>query len=288
MTEPTPSTDEPWTFERIARERPQLAPLAGLHALLAETTARVVAGQGVANFHPRHPGTPAVHWVLGTPLFDACDQRALLAPTITLFGALAATLSDAFPDTAPALSELRAAVSRTDFPWTRHVAKFRDGLAAGAVPHAGLFRFLLWRALAAPLSHLAAATSPPHPDRWKRPACPYCGLAPVVQIAEPGSSRHFLCVLCGGDWRTADLACAACGDDRLDQWLVVAQRDLGPATLEACGTCRTAVKVLPRALLIPGAPVALEILTVGLDLLAREQEGVEREQAPLAAVFPPP
>jgi hypothetical protein len=229
-----------------------------------------------------------VHWVLGTPLFDACDQRALLAPVITLFGALAATLGDAFPDAGSALVELRTAVSRNDFPWSARMAKFRDPLPADVVPHGGLFRFLLWRALSVPLSHLAASTSPPHPDRWKRSACPYCGLAPVVQIAEPGSSRHFLCVLCGGDWHSADLACAACGDERLDKWLVVAQRDVGPATLEACGTCRTAVKVLPRGMLGPGAPVALEILTVGLDLLAREQEGIEREQGPLAAVFPPP
>lgn len=300
MTESDPADappvpdDRPWTLARIAAERADLAPLADLHRLLAETADRVVAGEGAASFHPRHFGAPATHWVLGKALIDGCDQRALLVPIITLFGALARTLQNAFADTGRSVDELRTAVAADDFPWAERIAKFRDPLPADVVPHAGLFRFLLLRAIATPLAHLARATSPPHPDRWIRAACPYCGFPPVAQVAQSGGSRHLMCVLCGGGWTWADLGCVGCGSEMNDRWTVVAHRELGPASLESCGTCRTTLKVYPPVLVEAGTSgtcepiVALEILTVGLDLLAREQEGLQREQAPLAAVFPPP
>ena len=286
--------DRPWTLERICDERPDLAPLANLHRLLAETAERVVAGEGAASFHPRHTGAPATHWVLGNALFDGCDQRSLLVPLITLFGALARTLQNAFPEVGPAVEELRTAVSADDFPWADRIAKFRDPIPGDVMPHPALFRFLLLRALATPLAHLARATSPPHADRWIRAACPYCGFPPVAQVARPGSSRHLLCVLCGGGWTWAEPGCVGCGSALSGEWRVVANRDLGPASLESCGTCGTTLKVFPPLLVEARSSgacepiVALEILTVGLDLLAREQEGIQREQAPLGAVFPPP
>jgi formate dehydrogenase formation protein len=283
-----PDAAQPWTLERVAAERPDLAPMAHLHAVLAETSRRVAEGLGVAQFHPQFPGTPAAHWVLGKSLFEGCDRRTLLAPTITLFGAMLKSLADVFPPVAQAAVELRAAVSRDDFPWDARIERFRTPLRPDEMPHAALFRFLLFRALAVPLAHLARAHSPPHPDRWLQLSCPYCGVPPAAQIAQTGGARKLLCVLCGGTWETRDLACVSCGEEDRGKALVLASREAGPASFEACSTCRLALKVFAPGELVPGPPVALEILTVGLDLLARDQEGIERNETALAALFPPP
>jgi formate dehydrogenase maturation protein FdhE len=96
-----------------------------------------------------------------------------------------------------------------------------------------------------------------------------------------------LCVLCGGRWETSETVCAGCGERDLSKFRVMANRDAGPATIESCGGCGTAVKVFSASDLVWGPPVALEVATVRLDLLAERDEDTFRDPVALAALFPP-
>lgn len=277
-------TNEPWTLERIEASRPDLAPLARLHRILDETTQRFARHS--PPLHPKFTGVPAIHWLAGRSLFDA-SNRAALAPAIAaLFAELGRATSSAFPETSAAVDEILAATARPGFPWTARIVAFRDVPEPGAVPHPELFRFLLLRAVALPASHLPSSLSPPHAERWLRTSCPFCGMPAAASVAGQGSGRTLLCVLCGGRWVREGLGCLACGEERRETQLVLADRALGPASLEACATCRFAVKVFSPGDVPDAAPVALEVLTVHLDVLARSDD-LSRDATALAAVFPP-
>lgn len=268
-----------WTFARVAAEKPELGPLARLHEALA------AAARG-ADADPRFDGTPAVHWVRGTSVLDASDREALAAPVASAFARVARAAAESVDGVRAAAEEILEATSRPGFAWTERIAAFRDVPDETAVPHPALFRFLLLRAIAAPASRLARSLSPPHPERWLRAACPYCGVPAAASIAEQGGGRTLLCILCGGRWRREGLECLTCGEERSDTRLVLAARELGPASLEACATCRGGIKVFAAPDVPDGPPVALEVLTVHLDVLARA-ERISRDETALAAVFPP-
>lgn len=274
-----------WTLERVAQARPEIAPLARLHAAIGESVARVALDLRIAA--PPFAGTPALHWLEGRALVDAADPRVLAAQAAPLFHAAAAAASAVAPGASRAIEEMLREAAGPGFSWEARVASFREIPEAGETSHPALFRFILLRALAPAAGLLAAAHSAPHPQRWLRSSCPWCGLPAAASIAGEGGGRTLLCLLCGGAWRREGLECIACGEERADTRLVLADRELGPASLEACATCRGALKAFARADLGEGPPVALEVLTVHLDVLARSQ-GYSREDAALAAVFPPP
>lgn len=279
-------TDEPWTIARIERERPDLAPLARLHRELDATARRFDTSKNAA-LHPSIGGAPATHWMAGRSLFDSANRAALTPSVSALFTELAQTTRVVVPDASAAIGEILSAASAPGFPWPARIVKFRDVPDAAAVPHAALFRFLLMRAVAVPAEHLARSLSPPHPDRWRSSNCPYCGVPAAASVAGQGTGRTLLCVLCGGRWRREGLDCIACGDERPESRLVLARRELGPASIEACGACRSAFKVFADADLPYGPPTALEVLTVHLDVLAGSDD-LARPETALAAVFPPP
>lgn len=268
-----------WTFARVAAAKPELGPLARLHEALA-------AAAGGADADPKFEGTPAVHWVTGTAVLDASDREALALPVAAAFARVARAAAGSVEGVRAAAGEILAVTSRADFAWTARIAAFRDVPEDGVVPHPALFRFLLLRAIAAPAARLARSLSPPHPDRWMRAACPWCGVPAAASIAGEGGGRTLLCVLCGGRWRRDGLDCLTCGEERSDTRLVLAARELGPASLEACATCRGGLKVFAAPDVPDGPPLALEVLTVHLDVLARAQD-VSRDETALAAVFPP-
>jgi formate dehydrogenase maturation protein FdhE len=273
---------EPWTFDRVAEAKPELAGLARLHAVLDEVARRFDEQHHVA-LHPNFTAAPATHWLAGRSLFDSSNRAALSPAVAALFDALARAAADAFPETRGAVEEMRAAA----VAWPQRLVSFRDVPDDDSVPHAALFRFLLLRAVSVPAAHLARSFSPPHQDRWKRGACPYCGVPAAAAVAGQGAGRTLLCVLCGGRWPREGHDCVACGEERPETRMVLADRGLGPASLEACATCRSGIKVFAPADVPHGPPVALEVLTVHLDVLAKAQ-GYAREEAALAAVFPPP
>jgi formate dehydrogenase maturation protein FdhE len=278
-------TDAAWTLERVAAEHPELAPLARLHAALADAARRFAAQHGAA-LHPSFTGTPAIHWLAGRSLLDSSNRAALVPAVAALFETLARATADAVPETRAAVDEMLAATSRAGFAWPARLVTFRDVPEDADVPHAELFRFLLLRAAAVPGAHLARSWSPPHPERWLRAACPWCGVPAAAAVAGQGSGRTFVCVLCGGRWRREGLECVACGEERRETQLVLADRELGPASLEACKTCRFAIKVFAPGDVADDAPLAIEVRTVHLDVLAKS-DGLSRDESALAAVFPP-
>jgi len=278
-------TDAPWTLERVAAERPELAPLARLHRALDDAAQRFSSQRGAA-LHPSFTGTPAIHWLAGRSLYDSANRAALVPAMSSLFDALARATADAVPATRPAVEELLAATSRAGFAWPARLVKFRDLPEETDVPHPALFRFLLMRAVSVPAAHLARSWSPPHPERWIPAACPYCGVPAAASVAGQGSGRNLLCVLCGGRWHRDGLECISCGEQRRETQLILAGRELGPASLEACNTCRFAIKVFAAGDVPEEAPVAIEVLTVHLDVLAKS-DGLSRDDVALAAVFPP-
>ncbi len=278
-------TDTPWTLDRVAAAKPELAPLARMHAALG-VAARRVAVERAVELHPTFTATPAIHWLAGRSLFDSSNRAALVPAMTALFEALCRATCEAVPGTQGAIDEMLAAASRPGFAWPARLVGFRDVPDAGDVPHPELFRFLLLRAVAVPAGHLARSLSPPHPERWLRAACPYCGVPAAAVVAGPGTGRDLVCVLCGGRWHRAGTECVACGEERAETRLVLADRELGPASLEACSTCRYALKVFAPSDVPEAAPIALEVLTVHLDVLARSDD-LSRDSVALAAVFPP-
>ena len=277
-------TDEPWTLDRVEAARPEVGPLVRLHRVLGDA-ARAFEARGVP-LHPRFTGTPAIHWLAGRSLLDASNGAVLAPDLAALFAHLASAAAGAFPEARPAVGEILAATSESSFPWAARLAGFRDLPDAGDVPHPALFRFLMLRAAAVPAAHLACSYSPPHAERWIRAACPYCGIPAAAAVAGQGSGRAFLCVLCGGRWQRDGHECVACGEERRETQLILADRELGPASLEACSTCRHAIKVFALGDVSDGAPLALEILTVHLDVLAKSDD-LSRDDVALAALFPP-
>ena len=275
----------PWTLDRVEREVPDLASLARLHRVLEATGAETERRGG--SLHPEISGAPAVHWVRGTPLLDAAARAPLAAALPALVGTLATAAASVVPAAAKSLSEVRAICRPDVWPWEEGLARFREETPVAPAPHPELFRFLLLRAISFPARHLARSLAGPHPDRWKRSSCPFCGVVAAASVARAGSGRTLLCVLCGGRWEVEDKACTACGEGDLGKLRVLASRDLGPATIEACTACGVAIKVFASPDLVWGPPLAVETLTVRLDLVAERDEGVLRDPVARAALFPP-
>jgi hypothetical protein len=274
-----------WTFARVADLRPELAPLARLHGALEQAAVAFVARGGA--LAPHVEGPPAVHWVHGRALMDAAHSDSLASSTSALFTDLARAAAETVPGARAAIGEILTAIAGPAFSWRERLATFRELPAPEDVPHPELFRFLLLRAAAAPASRLALEYSAPHAERWPRADCPWCGVPAAAAVAGAGSARTLLCVLCGGRWPSQGVGCVACGEQRSDTQMILADRSLGPASLEACATCRHALKVFAPSDVGAAAPVALEILTVHLDVIAQADD-LARDPTALAAVFPPP
>ncbi len=277
--------DERWTLDRIERERPDLAPLAALHGVLADATLRFATEGDGPEPRAAFSGPPALQWLAGRSLVAGANPAVIVDLVGPLTVRLAEELGRTFPETAEAVAELLAALAAPDFDWPRRVSTCFE--LAESVPHAELFRFVLLRAVAAPAIHLARSFSPPSLDRWSRPACPFCSAPPAAALAGPGSDRRLVCVLCGGRWTMEGLGCHACGEKSGERLRVLANRDAGPASIEACDTCETAIKVFHESYLLPGPPLAMELLTAALDLVAARDEGVRRDPRALAALYPP-
>lgn len=275
----------PWTLERVEREIPDLAPLARLHRAVEDAFRDEEREHG--HVHPNLAGTPGVHWLLGRPLLDVVARQGLVGRLRDLVVRAARAAAAAAPETAPLLDETVASDAFRDLRWDVVLASFRDPAWAPGTPHPALLRFLVLRAVSVPARHLARSFSAPHPDRWKRSRCPFCGIEAAASVARTGSGRTLLCVLCGGRWESPETTCTGCGERDLSKFRVFANREAGPASIESCERCGTAVKVFSGADLAWGPPIAVEVATVRLDLLAERDEGTFRDAVALAALFPP-
>jgi transcription elongation factor Elf1 len=273
----------PWTLERVEREIPELAPLARLHLAVEDALRAFERDHG--HVHPELRGVPGAHWMQGTPLIDAADRATIVGRLPALVRAVAEAVSGSTPSVRGAVES--AVASAGSFHWQGALTSFRDASWTPGVREPHVFRFLLLRAISVPARHLARAYSAPHPDRWKRSNCPFCGIEGVASIARTGAGRTLVCVLCGGRWEAAETVCGGCGERNLASFRVLAAREAGPATIESCGKCGTAVKVFSPGDVPWGPPIAVEVASVRLDLLAERDERTFRDSVALAVLFPP-
>jgi transcription elongation factor Elf1 len=276
---------EPWSLERVERELPELAGLARLHRAVEDALREHerVAGP----FHPDLPSPPGVHWLHGTPLLDALDRTALAARLADVAAAVAEAVAASSAGAAEAVAEIRGSEALTPAGCAAALASFRDPAWLPASAHPRLARFVLLRAISLPARHLARAYTAPLPERWKRSRCPFCGVEAAASIGRAGTGRTLLCVLCGGRWETAETLCTGCGERNLSRFRVLASRDAGPATIETCGRCGTSVKVFGAGDVPRGPPLAVEVASVRLDLVAERDEETFRDPVALAALYPP-
>jgi len=102
--------------------------------------------------------------------------------------------------------------------------------------------------------------------------CPVCGSPPVAAKVLGGDKlRYLVCSLCAAEWHLTRVVCATCGAPERISYFAI-EGDQGAVKAEACGRCRTYLKLFylektPRA-----EPFADDVATLSLDLLMAEEK----------------
>jgi FdhE protein len=138
-------------------------------------------------------------------------------------------------------------------------------------------------ALQAWFASLAATLDPAAVERARR-ACPVCGGAPVAGVVQGDRLRYVTCALCAAEWNVARVQCVACGNEQVE-YLHAEGAALSPqgapnmdaasrldrgAKAEACGSCRTYLKVFDLEHRGGADAAADDAATITLDLLVAE------------------
>ena len=85
-----------------------------------------------------------------------------------------------------------------------------------------------------------------------------------------GARRIFGCALCGQEWQANRGRCPCCGEENPEK-LPSFQEDAHPLVrIEACDTCRRYVKSIDQTLDARSIPAVDELLSLAMDLWARE------------------
>jgi FdhE protein len=151
-------------------------------------------------------------------------------------------------------------------------------------------------ALQAWFASLAATLDPAAVER-ARGACPVCGGAPVAGVVQGDRLRYVTCALCAAEWNVARVQCVACGNEQVEYLHAQGAprgSDLAPegapstdaasprrsdldrgAKAEACGSCRTYLKLFDLEHRGGADAAADDAATIALDLLLAE-EGYHR------------
>lgn len=125
------------------------------------------------------------------------------------------------------------------------------------------------------------------PGRPEGP-CSFCGGAPWIAArrsasSAEGAARLLYCALCGLEWQTSRIKCAACGEEDPDKLPVFSAEARGGARIEACETCRVYVKSIDLTVDARQIPEVDDLGSLSLDLWAKEQ-GFERLEPGLAGL----
>ena len=105
--------------------------------------------------------------------------------------------------------------------------------------------------------------------------CPACGSAPVSSLVvgwtAASKARYCACSLCGTLWNHVRIKCTACGStDGIAYYTIEdGSKSVG---VETCTTCRSYIKHMQQHEERALDPVADDVATYALDLLAREQD----------------
>lgn len=116
----------------------------------------------------------------------------------------------------------------------------------------------------------AAAVQPPAEG-----VCPACGGVPVSSMVvgwtQANKARYCACSLCGTLWNHVRVKCTACGatDGMAYSTIEGGSQTVG---IETCSTCKSYIKHLQQHAEPQLDPVADDVASYALDLLAREQD----------------
>ena len=105
--------------------------------------------------------------------------------------------------------------------------------------------------------------------------CPVCGGAPVSSLVvgwtQASKARYCACSLCGTLWNHVRIKCTACGATEGIAYFTIedAPKTIG---VETCGTCRSYIKHMQQHEDTKLDPVADDIASYALDLLATNDE----------------
>lgn len=147
-----------------------------------------------------------------------------------------------------------------------------ERLDAGLAPFVAAVLQVNWASLAAHLdTGKIGASNPAY-------LCPVCGSLPVASVLQSGGSvhglRYLVCGLCASEWNRPRIHCINCGSSKEVAYFGL--EGAGEAVqAEACGECKTYVKVVNRDKEPRVDPFADDLATLSLDILMAE-EGYRR------------
>ncbi len=177
---------------------------------------------------------------------------------------------DGAPDAAQeAVGALRAMTPAERFDLAADI--FEGAYAADRVAEALFIAAALQVHLARLAAQLDGAAVKPAVDG----ICPVCAGAPVSSLVvgwTPASkARYCACSLCGTLWNYVRIKCTACGETQGITYYTIED---GPKSIgvETCTGCRSYIKHMQQHEDTKLDPVADDIASYALDLLAREEE----------------
>jgi len=103
--------------------------------------------------------------------------------------------------------------------------------------------------------------------------CPVCGCLPVASVLQTGGGvqglRYLCCGLCASQWNRPRIQCVHCGGSQSVAYFSI--EGAGEAVkAEACGECKTYIKLMDREKDARLDPVADDLASLGLDILLAE------------------
>jgi FdhE protein len=255
----------PEPSEVFRRRAARLAELARGHAsgdwLLA--LSRLAAAQGVAL--ERAPADAP-----GSALAAAVPLRAsgwrLAGSWRAGLGAILAEMR-ATPLPVPA----RAAIARLEYAAPSELESFAGALLRGGPGPVDLAAApFVAAALQAHFTALASRLDAAAVER-STDGCPVCGSPPVAAVVLGDDKvRYVACSLCSSRWHLVRVQCATCRATGGISYLAI-EGGPGGVKAEACGTCRTYLKVFYLEQRPGAEPLADDAATLALDLLVAEE-----------------
>ncbi|GEP57599.1 formate dehydrogenase accessory protein FdhE [Reyranella soli] len=121
----------------------------------------------------------------------------------------------------------------------------------------------------------------------RRGLCPSCGSTPVCGVVnesgEVRGARYLHCSLCATAWNHVRAVCITCSQSR-SLALGAIKGDSGAARVEICGDCGTYAKMFYQSGDLDVDPVADDLATLSLDVLAGEEGWSRHASNPLLRI----
>lgn len=229
----------------------------------------------------------------GSPVRIAVDEAAEVVPPLAASGhrrdpiwrnGLAMLLDD--PDIGSAPAAARAAMASLRDRGSDGQEALADDFLRGAIAPADVAPALyVAAALQVYFTHLAAClTAESLRLLPQRGLCPCCGCTPVCGVVTDSGqvrgARYLHCSLCSTAWNHVRAVCVTCGQSR-SVTLRAIEGDHSAVRVETCDDCGTYAKMLYQAEDRGVDPVADDLATLGLDVLAGEQGWLRHAPNPL-------